>query len=462
MKTILHESYLRLFIWLFLLGLTTMSCTEDDPELYGNVYGFVADEATGEPIQTASVTINPGGKKTVTGSDGRFEYTTLEAGQYSLQIAKDGYQTNVGHVTVVPGQTAQCDILLRPGDGYLKVNKAEINLGTTNNMAAFEITNSGKIDLQWTIKEDCEWISEITPSSGSTASDKRSSVTVKIDRSKLENGKKYSYSIVITSNAGAAEVTILADGGGSGSDGEDPGNTDNPDTPDGEGNIIAGLMAYYTFNSENADDATDNQLNGTLMNDPTFTDNTPSGKGKALFINGSKEQLVNIPHNPFKGKTAYTVSLWLKDFGAGVIFNAVCPSDKTYNVPGLLADSDSKFEFTTGYYDFYKGYLFSYSYKPLQDAQWHMITLVCVDDGKYLHCTKQLYVDGKLTDTTDGNFGNDSSNNSASKIQIGGDGEKAYRDLTFGSFKIDNLRFYDRALDGEEIEALYSYEKTHE
>ena len=77
------------------LGLTATSCTEEEPELYGNVHGYVSDEATGEPIRTASVTINPGGKKTVTGSDGRFEYTTLEAGQYTLQIAKDGYQTNV-------------------------------------------------------------------------------------------------------------------------------------------------------------------------------------------------------------------------------------------------------------------------------------------------------------------------------------------------------------------------------
>ncbi len=125
------------------------ACTEEEPDLFGNVHGYVSDEETGEPIRTASVTINPGGKKTVTGSDGRFEYQNLEAGQYTLQIAKDGYQTNVGNVTVVPGQTAQCDILLHPGDGYLKVNKTEINMGYNKNMAAFEISNTGKIDLQW-------------------------------------------------------------------------------------------------------------------------------------------------------------------------------------------------------------------------------------------------------------------------------------------------------------------------
>lgn len=458
MNPIFKFSCSWLFALFLALGLTATSCTEEEPELYGNVHGYVSDEATGEPIRTASVTINPGGKKTVTGSDGRFEYTTLEAGQYTLQIAKDGYQTNVGNVTVVPGQTAQCDILLRPGDGYLKVNKSEINLGTSNNMAAFEISNSGKIELQWTIKKDCDWISEITPSAGNTAPGKRSSVTVKIDRSKLEKGKNYSYSIIITSNAGAADVTILASGGGNGEDPDDP---DNPNQPGSGENIVAGLMAYYTFDSENADDATDNQIDGTLMNNPTFVDNTPNGKGKALFINGTKEQFVNIPYNPFKAKTSFSISLWLKDFGAGVIFNAVCSSSKYKNAPGLLTNPDGKFEFTTGGEDFYLGkyYPFSYPYKSLQDNQWHMITLISTSKKDY-GCIKQLYINGKLIDTTDGNFRAGSDNIEATKIQIGGDGEGVYENLTFGSFKIDNIRFYDRALSNQEIKAIYDYEKA--
>ena len=288
-------------------------------------------------------------------------------------------------------------------------------------------------------------------------------MTVKIDRSKFEKGKNYSYSIVITSNAGAADVTILASGGGNGEDLDDPDNTDNPDQPEGEGDVVAGLMAYYTFDDENADDATDNQIDGTLMNNPTFVDNTPNGKGKALFINGTKEQLVNIPYNPFKAKTSYSISLWLKEFGTGVIFNAVCPSNGTYSVPGLLAYPDSKFVFTTGSYDYHQSYQFSYSFKPLQDGQWHMVSLICTpneDTYSDSDCIKRLYIDGKLTDTTDGNFDNGSDNGKATKIQIGGDGEGGYRDLTFGSMKIDNIRFYDRALTNQEIKAIYDYEKA--
>lgn len=81
----------------------------------------------------------------------------------------------------------------------------------------------------------------------------------------------------------------------------------------------------------------------------------------------------------------------------------------------------------------------------------------------YLHkqrLHKKLYIDGKLIDTTDGNFDEGSNNGKATKIQIGGDGEGAYKNLTFGSMKIDNIRFYNRALSNQEIKAIYDYEKA--
>ncbi len=88
-----------------------------------------------------------------------------------------------------------------------------------------------------------------------------------------------------------------------------------------------------------------------------------------------------------------------------------------------------------------------------------MITLICTPKKEY-GCIKQLYIDGKLIDTTDGNFRAGNDNTEATKIQIGGDGEGAYGNLTFSSFKIDNIRFYDRALSGQEIKAIYDYEKA--
>lgn len=460
MKTFRHLTSILFYLTLVTFGL--FSCTENEPDVFGNVHGYVSDEATGEPIRTASVTINPGGKKTVTGNDGRFEYSNLEAGQYTLQITKDAYQTNVGNVTIIPGQTAQCDILLRPGDGYLKVNKTEINMGYNNTMAAFEISNTGKTDLQWTIKKDCAWISNIDPVTGTTQAGKKSSVTITIDRSKLEAGKTSSYSIVITSNSGAAELTILASGQGATDNPNSPDNPDEPEKPTPGGDVTAGLVAYYTFDNGDAKDATDNKMNGTLINSPEFTTNTPSGQGKALFLNGTLEQFVNIPYNPMKGKDTYSISLWVKDFGSSLIFSAISSSNITHHYPALMGRADGKFEMATGYYDHYDHIPFSYLYKQIQDSKWHMVTLVVTpNQNTYTKddCLKSLYINGELIDSLEGNAGpGTDSSPSATKMQLGGNGDGKY--TSYGSLKLDNVRLYDRALEAGEVETIYNNEKA--
>lgn len=53
-------------------------------------------------------------------------------------------------------------------------------------------------------------------------------------------------------------------------------------------------------------------MNGVALNEPEFTTDSPSGKGKALFLNAAKEQLVNIPYNPLKGKYSYSISFGSK------------------------------------------------------------------------------------------------------------------------------------------------------
>ena len=54
-----------------------------DVELPGSIYGVVADKATGEPIKSAGVELSPGGLKTITGSEGQFEFTELDPGKYT-------------------------------------------------------------------------------------------------------------------------------------------------------------------------------------------------------------------------------------------------------------------------------------------------------------------------------------------------------------------------------------------
>lgn len=447
--------YLILICSAILFCGVTSSCTEDEAEVNGNVHGYVSDETTGEPIRTASVTLNPGGKKTATGSDGRFEYNDLEAGQYTLQVSKDGYQTNTAGVTIIAGQTAQCDILLKPGTGNLAASKTELNFGKDNTILAFEVVNTGKTEIQWDIKKDCSWIKDIDPISGTTAADKKSPVSITIDRSKLEAGKTNATTIIITSNSGTAEINVLAE---SKSTTPDP---DDPETPGEDINITAGLLAYYTFDNSDASDISGNKMNGVALNEPEFTTDSPSGKGKALFLNAAKEQLVNIPYNPLKGKYSYSISFWIKDFGSlGYIIGGVSKSWIGECYPRIYV-ADNKFGFShEGFSMPLMGSIepdpFTYPVKQLQNGKWHSIVFTA-SANKDNKVEKLLYIDGNLADnlTAKYNVGNDDS---STKIQIGGTLDGQATDAM--NMKIDNVRLYDRPLTAAEVETIYTSEKA--
>ena len=99
-----------------------------------------------------------------------------------------------------------------------------------------------------------------------------------------------------------------------------PGPGDDPQS--GEIVVPQGLMSYYTFDNEDASDATENELDGILINDPSFGDVTANGKGKALHLNGVKGQYMSIPYNVFKNLKKISASFWIKDFSIGVIFGS--------------------------------------------------------------------------------------------------------------------------------------------
>ena len=65
-----------------------VSCGGSEP---GSIYGVVTDKATGEQIKNAGVELLPVGLKTVTGSDGYFEFNNLTDGRYGLFVTQDGY-----------------------------------------------------------------------------------------------------------------------------------------------------------------------------------------------------------------------------------------------------------------------------------------------------------------------------------------------------------------------------------
>lgn len=89
------------------------SCVKKQYDMWGDVSGVVTD-SVGMPFSGVMVTLSPGSKNALTGSDGYFEFLDLDAGQYTIQAVKSGYGSDRKFVHVVIGENTFITILLKP------------------------------------------------------------------------------------------------------------------------------------------------------------------------------------------------------------------------------------------------------------------------------------------------------------------------------------------------------------
>lgn len=421
------------------------ACEEKENNLFGSISGIVTDVETSEPIQGITVTLIPGSNSAVTGNDGIYYFTKAEAGQYTLQFKGNGYQTNTKIITVEPYKTATGDMQLSPGNGNLGIDKSTLEFGTSDNYRTLHLKNTGKSSFDWEIKYNCNWIKSISPSSGTIKPGVSNvPVTIEIDRSKLANTEIQRTNFTISTNdSGGMDIQVSVNGGSSG--GQTPALTN-------------GLMAYYNFDNDNAEDVSGSSINGILVNSPEFITNTPNGEGKALSIRAADGQYLSIPKNPLATSSektrisAMSICFWIKDFGLGQIFSAIndnylyaCPyfhfTNDAFNI--LISTTGS------GYYTY--AIAFEKGVNQFQSGKWHHVAYVMEDN---LHT---LYIDGQY-------YGGD--NPSAVSLQyitinaihFGGNSEM--KDRTATNMKLDNIRFYNRSLSITDVKIIYNTEKS--
>lgn len=109
------KRFLKLLIPLFLFS-TLFSCKPSEYDTFGSIYGVVSDMTTAEPVGNVTVVLSPGGTSLMTGSDGRFEYQSLEPQQYTITVQKNGYSTNRKSITVLAGEKTEANISIRKND----------------------------------------------------------------------------------------------------------------------------------------------------------------------------------------------------------------------------------------------------------------------------------------------------------------------------------------------------------
>lgn len=509
-------------IILCMTGLLALcNCSKDEEVTTGTISGLVSDITNSNTaIPGATVTLSPLGLSKTTGSDGRYEFSDIEPGRYTLSVSANNYQTDTKSVTVYTGQVANVDFQLGATSTPVTIDPMALSFGPDNNSLSFVISNkSGRTlqysisgypayisvtpasaqiaamgrqtvmvtvnrasittnqsfqllvnvgndsypvsinvntqnvsskmsvtpttldfgevysqlqftirnvgtggDLIWNISEPTNACFTVSPKSGTTSLGGSQQVTVTLDRSKMTENIPAAF-ININTDGGSTPVTVTAIKTGSGEEGGNGGGT----IP---GGIVvkSGLQAYYMFDDGTANDATEYGLDGQLVNGPSMIDDTPSGRGQALFINTVKGQYLNIPYNPLMDYNTYTISLWVKDFSAGAFFKTPSYCEFGYNSNGSFYGTS------------YNTIPFSYNASALLDNQWHMVTYVFNGSNN----VARLYVDGKRADSKDGFWA----------YQVSGTSM-----LVNCNMKIDNLRVYNRVLDDAEVLNIYNSER---
>ena len=187
-------------------------------ELPGSIYGTVVDKATGEPIKSAGVELSPVGLKTVTGSEGQFEFTELDPGKYTLLVIKTGYMAGVSHtIEVKPGQQAKGDLQIERMPPALKVvdgNRKEIStldFGSSIDdvSRSFSLFNDGSEKIEWQITANAKWITSVSKTEGTLSAGATQSLLITIDRTLLNSGENKT-TVHITSNSGNKQLIVVA------------------------------------------------------------------------------------------------------------------------------------------------------------------------------------------------------------------------------------------------------------
>jgi hypothetical protein len=197
--------------------------------------------------------------------------------------------------------------------------------------------------------------------------------------------------------------------------------------------ISNGLLAYYNFDNQNANDPI-GSYNGAAVGGLTYSTTTPSGSGYSAQFDGSSGY-ISVPYQVYSSSGTWSLNIWIKsNRNDATIFNT-----SNSNTDHIYIDSNSKLIV----YSEFNNSLSS----SLLNNSWHMLTII--DNGSQV----SYYIDAALNESKTGreDFGNYTSFN------IGTD----YSSYVPYFFKgnMDNIRLYNRVLSSSEITQIYNAKK---
>lgn len=428
------------------------SCSKSEVDVYGNIHGIVSDFVSGEPIKNASVTLIPSGKTSVTGSDGSYQYDGLTSMQYTVQVGADAYLTNVKTVLVEPGVTARADIQLKVGEQGLYANPMQLDFGGTKAKLDFLLYNEGAEDIIWNLDYTCDWISGVSPKSGSLRANSNQKITLTVDRTKLKKEVDETL-LVISANSEERIGFRVGIKKYTGNDGGD--NNDEDDVPA----VSNGLYVHYPFES-NTKNATETLLDAVPVNQPTYVVGSADGSTAIRFTNNS---YITIPE-ALLDKTQSSISFWAKGLGDGHIFSLTNNENIDYYTKSFvlyMRNGQLVYTLHHGKLKEQHNTLPAFDHTNIADNKWHMITITT--DASTYSSTVKLYIDGILSATQNdiGELASGSKFGKCTGFTMGGS-LKVNNSATLNAIgmSVDNLRVYNsRVLSATEVKQIFDAEK---
>lgn len=220
--------------------------------------------------------------------------------------------------------------------------------------------------------------------------------------------------------------------------------------------VSRGLLAYYTFNDETADNVYKDAYHGFLSGG-SFISDTPNGEGKALFLD--KGEYVNLGGSQLENKKNWTINMWIKDFGEGVLYNT--SRDNSHGGPTFAYINSGQ---TWYRYGNNNGTVnFPVNLSTYQIGKWVMLTIVTGNASNGAAGKHTLYINGRQVSSYDNTW---DCYGSPGNVTLGGTiytitGIYGYNSSGYVTdpFKVDNLRIHNVALSDNEIKQIYEYEK---
>jgi len=316
----------------------------------------------------------------------------------------------------------------------IDVSPQSLKFDKDTEQLTFAITNNGNRDVNYNISNNLD-ILTVSPTSGSLAPSTKNTITVGIkDRKSVTENRTGQITIDIEGNTFTVAVSVDK------YEEDNPDNPDNPNPGQSEVSTNRGLLAYYTFDNDNADNMYRDNDHGFIVEKADFITDTPNEKGKALSL--ERGSFVNIPSNLLDEKNTFTVSMWLKDFGAGFIFRTQYQwgyyiDNISISSPSLYINNENKLRIA---YSRYGDVTSNFSIQQYQSSNWDMLTIVWDGSAEKI----LVYLDGKKIDS----IGTGWTLSQGESMQIGGT----------DPMKVDNVRIHSVALSDKEVAEIYTAE----